>query len=383
MPTLTFFNLGNADCCRIDLADERKLLVDYAATRGDDKDDKRADLPELLRGDLANTDRDYFDVVAFSHLDKDHIQGSSEFFWLEHAKKYQGGERIKIHELWVPAAVITEEGVDYDEAKIIQKEARHRLKEGKGIRVFSRPERLEEWLKGEGLSLNDRKDLITDAGRLAPGYVKTGAGGVEFFIHSPHAKRLDDGDIEDRNEDCLVFQARFQVDGHDTDVLFTGDAAHETLVDIVDITRSKKNDDRLRWGVYKLPHHCSYLAIGPDKSTKNSPDKTPPVEQVAWLCEEQSEDRCIIVSPSDPIPEKGTDEDKDDQPPHREAANYYQEDVTGPKDGQFLGTMSEPSEYKPKPIVIEIGPKGAIKKVAGASGFGIITRSASPRAGRA
>lgn len=382
MPTLTFFNLGNADCCRIDMVDERKLLVDYAATRSDDEDDKRADLPRLLREDLDKAERDYFDVVAFTHLDKDHIQGSTDFFWLEYAKKYQDDERIKINELWVPAAIITEEDIEYDEAKIIQKEARHRLRKGKGIRVFSRPERLEDWLKSEGLSLKDREDLITDAGRLVPGYEKTDAGGVEYFIHSPHAKRLDDGSIEDRNGDCLVFQARFRVDGHDTDVLFTGDAKHETWIDVVDITRSKKNDDRLHWDVYKLPHHCSYTAIGPDKSTTDSADKTPPVEQVAWLCEDQGEVRCIIISPSDPIPKKGTDKDKDDQPPHREAANYYQKDVTDPKDGQFFVTMTEPSEDKPKPIVIEIGSKGAIKEIAGVSGFGAIIGSVSPRAGR-
>ncbi len=382
MPTLTFYNLGNADTCRIDLADGRKMLVDYAATRSDDDEDKRADLPKLLQENLEEADRDCFNVVAFTHLDKDHIQGSTEFFWLEHAKKYQGDDRIKMNEMWVPAAVITEDDVEYDEAKVLQKEARHRLIEGKGIRVFSRPERLEEWLKKQGIALEDRKRLITDAGQLVPGFKKTDAGGVGFFIHSPHAKRLDDGGIEDRNGDCLVFQARFRAEGVDTDVLMTGDAKHETWVEVVYITRSKKNDDRLHWDVYKLPHHCSYTAIGPEKSTKISPDKTPPVDQVKWLCEEQGADRCIIVSPSDPIPEKGTDKDKDDQPPHHEAANYYKDDVTGPKDGQFLVTMSEPSEKNPKPIIIEIGSKGAIKKIAGAGGFGVITGSTSPRAGR-
>ncbi|MEP0337133.1 MAG: hypothetical protein ABJ388_00245 [Alphaproteobacteria bacterium] len=382
MPTLTFFNLGNADTCRIDLADGRKMLVDYAATRSEDEDDKRADLPGLLREDLNEVDRDYFDVVAFTHLDRDHIQGFSHFFWLEHAKKYQDDERIKINDMWVPAAVITEEGPDCDEAKILQKEARHRLEKGKGIRVFSRPERLEKWLNDRGISLNDRANLITDAGRLVPGYKKTDAGGVEFFIHSPHAKRLDDGGIEDRNGDCLVFQARFRVAGTDTDVLMTGDAKHETWDEVVDITKAHKNDERLHWDIYKLPHHCSYTAIGPEKSTDASPNKTPPTDQVKWLCEEQGAERCIVISPSDPVPAKGTKKDKDIQPPHREAANYYEQDVVDPKDGQFLVTMSEPSEEKPKPIVIEIGSKGAIKKIAGASGFGIVTGSASPRAGR-
>lgn len=382
MHTLTFFNLGNADCCRVDIQDGRKILIDYAATRSEDDDeDKRCDLPKLLGDDLDAVDRDYYDVVAFTHLDKDHICGATDFFWLEHAAKYQDDERTKINDLWVPAAVITEEGVEYKEARVIQKEARHRLRNGKGVRVFSRPERLKDWLEKQGLSIEDRKHLITDAGRFVPGYSKEDTGGVEFFIHSPHAKRLDDGGLEDRNGNCLVFQARFRVDGYDTDVLLTGDAKHETWIDVVDITRDKGNDDRLRWDVYKLPHHCSYTAIGPDKSTPQSPDKTPPVDQVAWLCETQGENRSIIVSPSNPIPEKGTEEDKDVQPPHREAANYYKDDVAQPKDGQFLVTMSEPTEEEPKPTVIEIGGRGATRKLAGLAGFAAITSRQSPRAG--
>ena len=34
---------------------------------------------------LKDANRDYFDVVAFTHLDDDHICGSSKFFYLEHA----------------------------------------------------------------------------------------------------------------------------------------------------------------------------------------------------------------------------------------------------------------------------------------------------------
>ena len=35
-PKLTFYPLGNADCCLISLADSRTLVVDFAATRGDE-----------------------------------------------------------------------------------------------------------------------------------------------------------------------------------------------------------------------------------------------------------------------------------------------------------------------------------------------------------
>lgn len=110
MPKLTFYPLGNADCCRVDLADGQKLLFDYADTLcRDEKDDKRVDLPGELRKDLNAAGRKYYDVVAFSHLDKDHICGSSVFFYLEHDKKYQSDDRIKINEMWVPAGVIIED----------------------------------------------------------------------------------------------------------------------------------------------------------------------------------------------------------------------------------------------------------------------------------
>ena len=170
MHKLTFFPIGNADCCRIDLSGGQKLLFDYAAMRCEnDSTDRRIDLPRELRADLKAANRNHFEVVAFTHLDDDHIHGASESFRLDHAEKYRGEGRIVIETLWVPAAVIIEDGCE-DEARIIQAEARYRLKQGKGIRVFSRPDKLTEWLRQQNLSLADRQHLITDAGLLIPGY---------------------------------------------------------------------------------------------------------------------------------------------------------------------------------------------------------------------
>ncbi len=76
---------------------------------------------------------------------------------------------------------------------------------------------------------------------------------------------------------------------------------HEVLAEIVDITRHYGNDDRLHWNVYKLPHHCSYTAIGPDKGG----DKTAPTDQVEWLCETQGERLGYVVATSTPIPSRG------------------------------------------------------------------------------
>ena len=53
MHKLTFFPLGNADCCRIDLEAGEKILFDYADMRcAEDDSDLRIDLPAELRQDL-------------------------------------------------------------------------------------------------------------------------------------------------------------------------------------------------------------------------------------------------------------------------------------------------------------------------------------------
>jgi hypothetical protein len=125
-----------------------------------------------------------------------------------------------------------------------------------------------------------------------------------------------------------------------------------------------------------LPHHCSYTAIGPDKGT----DKTAPTEQIQWLCEVQGEKAGYILSSSNPIPKEGSDADKDVQPPHRQAAKYYRDDVV--ERDHLLVTMEHPKTSVPKPIEIEIGPKGASKKALGVPAAAALVGGASaPRAG--
>ncbi len=377
MHKVTIFNLGNADCIRIDLDNGKKILFDYANTRNpEDKFDLRCDLPKELREDLDEAERDYFDVVAFTHLDEDHYKGATDFFWLQHEKKYQDDDRTKISTLWVPAAIITEDSLNIEEARIIQKEARHRFKKGKDIRVFSRPERLRDWCKKNDIKLEDRQNLITDAGKIAPDFSKEDDE-VEFFVHSPFAKRLNEEEIEDRNADSLVMQATFEVDKIETKLLLMSDATHEVLTDIVEVTRdNKKRPERLEWDIAKLPHHCSYTALGHDKGD----NKTDPVDDVKWLYEDQGQEKGKIISTSKPIPHKGSEEDKDNNPPHRQAAKYY-EDILDDPDDQFLVTMEHPKKTAPKPIVIEIDSSKATVKKQALTAAAMATATPTPRAG--
>ena len=376
MHKLNFFPLGNADCCRIDLDGGRKILFDCAATQDpDDDDDKRCDLHRELRGDLDDADCDYFDVVAFTHLDRDHFARSTEFFYLEHAKKYQSGDRIKMNVMWVPAAVITEKAPDDEEARVLQKEARHRFKEGSHIRIFSRPERLRKWCEQNGIKLEDRLDLVTDAGQIVPEF-SLQTHGVEFFVHSPFAVRQDDDTVEDRNGDGIVVQANFKIGDIEAKALLMADADHEVLTDIVAVTRKKGNEGRLEWDIAKLPHHCSYLSLYPDKGD----DAMVPVDNVAWLYEDQGQEGGIIVSTSKPIPTKGSLEDKDVQPPHQQAANYYKS-VIRASDGEFVVTMEHPKKNAPEPVVIEISSGGTTLKLVSAPAAYVMISRPAPRAG--
>ncbi len=368
MHKVTFFPIGNADCLRIDLQCGRQILFDYADMRDpEDENDLRIDLPSKLREDLVSTKRDYYDVVAFTHLDDDHIRGASEFFRLEHAAKYQGAGRIRIEELWVPAAAIIEEGAE-DEARILRQEARHRLRKGEGIRVFSRPERLKAWFDKEGISIDSRRHVITDAGQIVPGFA---ADDLEFFVHSPFAVRQNENTVIDRNGDALVLHATFLTEGRKTKILLTSDITYNEIAEFVTVTRRKRNEDRLMWDIVDIPHHCSYKALGPEKGRVcTSPDPS-----VKWLYDQGSKGG-VLISPSKPIP--ATDED---QPPHRQAAKFY-EGVANAIDGEFKVTMEHPKPSAPEPLVIKIDKSGATIEKLIATGLSVIASRPAPRAGR-
>ena len=373
MPRLTFYPLGNADCCLIDLDGGEKIIFDYANVRcKDDANDLRIDLEKAIRDDLAKAKRKDVNAFAITHLDNDHICRSSELFWLEHGSKYQGDDRIKIGELWVPACVIIEDGL-VDEGRVWRQEARHRLRQGKGIRIFSRPEVLRQWIENEKLDFEKLKHLFVDAGKLVPSFTLQ-SHGVEFFVHSPFASRLDDGSLMDRNTDGIFVQATFEVRGIKTRLMLGADADYEVLSAIVDITKKRKRTERLEWDVFKLPHHCSYLSLGPDKGK----DETKPVDQVKELYETHGQRGGIIVSTSKPVPTAGDDV----QPPHRQAGAYYKR-ITGfdGLKGEFKVTMSHPNANSPKPLVIEIDATKARITAPVAAGAGGLTGGAAPRAG--
>ena len=365
---IKFYPLGNADTTLITLSNGNHILWDYANMKDpNDNEDKRCDLPSELNKDVSGD----FEVVTFTHADRDHINRFSEYFFLEHAIKYQVGQRKKIKEMWVPASVLLDTQAE-EEAKVLKMEARHRLKNKAGILVFSRPEKMKQWCeKQEDISYDDVKHLFVDAGKLVPGFIKDKEG-VEFFVHAPFQSESQN---IDRNGECIVVQATFD-DRCETKLILGADGPNELWEGIVKVTRHFGNESKLNWDIFHISHHSSYLSLSNEKGE----DKTDPIEDLKWLFEVQGNNKGRLISASKTIPIKGSDEDND-QPPHRQAAAYYK-DVAKDKLGEFLVTMENPSTSNPKPIVVEIDSEDCAKilKLATSSST-FISDKKPPRAG--
>lgn len=376
-----FYPVGNGDTSQVVLDNGRRILFDYChKNKAEEASNPEIDLMKRLRDELREAKRDDFDVVAFTHADKDHIQGSTDFFWLQHAQKYQGDGRIKIKELWVPAAMLLEEvcrDEQSEEFVILRQEARHRLLEGRDVRVFSKPPRLMEWLvpklKERGESPTARDHLFVDAGTIVPGF-SLDEDRVEFFCHSPFIAHCDGEDVI-RNSAALVFNVRLRAGSSQYDYLEVGDATWEDLEDIVRATNAHKNNDRLEWDIFNIPHHCSYLALSDEKGEKETVPQ-PKVKELL-LCGKQD---AYIVSCSKPVPDVRVAYEQT-QPPHIQARKTYERYLKEVGGRKFLVTMEEPNSTKPEPIVFEITSGGVSWKRSTSVGAAAIITSVPPRAG--
>lgn len=377
-----FYPVGNGDTSQVILSGGRRVLFDFCHyNKAENESDPRIDLKSQLRSELKDARRDYFDVVALTHADTDHIAGCTEFFYLEHAFKYQGDGRIKIKELWVPAAFLIEE-VERDqlsdEFPILRREARHRVLEGKGIKVFSKPKKLmDNWLrqalKDRGEAETARDHLFVNAGQVVNGFTLAGDG-AEFFCHSPFISHCDEGDIV-RNEAALIFNIRLHADGGNFDFMQIGDSTWEVLEEIVSITKAHKNEDRLKWNLLNIPHHCSYKALSDEKGEK----ETEPKPLVKELLLHGRKD-AYLVSSSKPIPDTKEMYEDTKQPPHIQAKNAYETYRRKIEGRRILVTMEEPNTWKPEPITFEVSA-GGVAWIRASSGSPAILTSKPPRAG--
>jgi len=224
--------------------------------------------------------------------------------------------------------------------------------------------------RGEATTARDH--LFVDAGTIVDSF-SLASDGVEFFCHSPFIKHCDEGDIV-RNDASLVFNVRMRADGADYDFLQIGDSSWEVLEDIVAITKFHGNEDRLRYDLYNIPHHCSYLCLSDEKG-ENETEPKPGVKALLLYGKKDA----YIVSSSYPIPDS-KDMYKETQPPHIQARKAYESHLRQVMGRKFVVTMEEPNAAKPEPVTFEVAIGGIswIKAIAGAPA---ILSSSPPRAG--
>jgi hypothetical protein len=375
---IIFYPVGNGDTSQIILENGKRILFDFRHTKkSENNEGPEINLKDRLKDELKKANRKSLDVVAFTHNDKDHIENSIEFFELRYAEKYQGEGRIKIDELWVPAAMVLETAPNDDQSDdyvIWRQEARYRLKKGNGIRVFSKPEKLKDWLEQNDLTVDSRRHLISDAGSPVPNF-SLDVDGIEFFCHSPFVKHVDE-DEDFCNESALIFNVRFKIDKNTFDYLAVGDSHWQVLEDVVQSTKRHENIDRLAWDIYNIPHHCSYLALSDEKGERETSPK-PLIKELLL----RGKKNAYIVCSSNPIDDSEAGRNQA-QPPHIQAKKCYEkylEKVTG---AQFLVTMEEPNKEKPEPLIFNVEGGGiTIGGKLDLSAVTLITSSPAPRAG--
>ena len=340
----TFYPLGNAETCLLELENGGKLLFDYAAVNDGSSSDSRYDVKEELSAIKE------FDVVMFSHPHEDHTKGASEFFYLDHAQKYQSEDRAKIKELWVSSAFLLETNLEnQSDAKIIRNEARHRLKEGYGIKVFAAPDSLKDWLDEHDIDYDDVCSLIVHAGKELELSDALGEE-MQVFVHAPFS---DDSEVvDDKNTPSIVLQLRLYNGKQETDLLITGDTPYEVLDRVVEVSQENDNEGYLSWDIYDIPHHCSYTGLNEKES--DDVEVITPTDNVQWLLE-QANPGSYMVASCDKITEETS-------PPHMCAKLAYEQYTAD--DVKFLATMEHIPTGKtvPTPIRFTIDSMGVTLK---------------------
>lgn len=339
-PKITFYPLGNAETILFELGNERKLLIDFADTHTDKPEDKRINLSSELKKHAS------FDTVVFTHAHEDHVKGAKDFFVFDHASKYQGEGRSKIEELWVSAAFMLDSNLCED-ARVIRQEARHRLKEGYGIKVFSEPDAINQWLVSNDLDPDDVSHFIYHAGELLTNDSHNLGDKIQFFIHAPFSDDADDAN--DRNDSSIVMQIRFLNDNRDTNVFITGDVPHWVLDKVIERSVANDNEEYLYWDIYDIPHHCSYTGLDDERGD----EITESTDNIKSFLQKYGNTNGFMVASCRSFVEIGED---DNDPPHIEAKRAYELYASAEK--RFFFTMEYENPDNPKPIKFEVKDHG-------------------------
>jgi hypothetical protein len=346
-----FWPVGTGDSSTLVIDEDTIVQVDlHDLNKADDEDTHEVPVVDLLIAALpiGDDDRPYLAAFVLTHADKDHCSGFQNLL-----------DRVTIGQLWATPRLWRE--YDADEAPELCKDAQAFQEESirrveaikKALAEGREPDSGDRILivgydtdhdKHAYSELPDRF-LATPGDRITEVDGGDFAGRFEAFIHAP----FRDDCAEARNETSLAMQVTLTDDsGTDGKLLLFGDLAHDTIMKIFDYSEYHDRSAHLEWDLLLAPHHCSKTVMYTRQDGKDvlQPD-------VLDKFEEHARDGAVVVSSSAVIP--ATDVDGMN-PPHRKAANRYNEIIEA---GKFLCTMEWPSKEDPSPVVLGVDATGA------------------------
>ncbi|MBA5248738.1 MAG: metallohydrolase [Gammaproteobacteria bacterium] len=370
---IIFYPVNNGNMVFIKLKDNTTILIDMHIRKKshDDNAEEFYDVLSHLKDNLEkdSKDRYFLDAFVLTHLDKDHIAGLEDNFYLgaidDYKNKDQDDEKIIIKETWSSDRFRQKQtdGRNFsDDAQAYNKEMRRRVK------LYKEKKSIQK--EGDKVIVvgGEDKEIKNITYKVGESISKVNSKNVDNFkinilgpLEQQENEEKETFDVKNRGS--VILQLEITVESYANKVLLTGDAE----VDVCEYMNAKYNSDKLEYDILCSPHHCSMASLGRKNEKTNKYDKSTEAKEAL----SHGKEGAIIISSSKEI----LDDDKN--PPHYEAMKEYKK-ILKPKNGDFKCTGTYPKKSSIEPIVIEFTSGGTqLKTGISKSKAGVATESST------
>jgi len=371
---IIFYPVDNGNMVFIKLKDNTTILIDIHI-RKKSHDDNAKEVYDVLTHLKDNLEKDskgryFIDAFILTHLDKDHIGGLEDNFYLGSLNDYKEKDKDKIiiKEAWSSERFWkreTEKITLSTDAKAYNKEMRRRVKLHKNC-----GEKIQK--QGDKAIILGNKDgehdkIIYKIGDTISKVNSKNLDNFKINILGPleQQENEDKETFDAKNRGSIILQLEITVGSYTNKVLLTGDAE----VDVCEYMNDIYDSNKLEYDILCTPHHCSMASLGrkKDKSKKGGYEISKDAKETL----SHAKSGAVIVSSSKEIL------DDDNNPPHYEAMQEYK-NILKPKSGEFKCTGTYPKKSIIEPIVIEFTSGGThLKTGISKSKVGVATESSS------
>jgi len=370
-PKIIFYPVGNGNMILVKLEDNTTILIDMYIRKKCDIDKKECfDVLTHLKDNLEKDGKGRYFVDAFilTHLDKDHIGGIEDNFYLGSLDDCKDKDKIIIKEAWSSERFWkreTEKITLSTDAKAYNKEMRRRVKLHKNC-----GEKIQN--QGDKAIIIGNKDgehnkIIYKIGDTISKVNSKNLNNFKINILGPleRQKNEDKETFDAKNRGSVILQLEIKVGNYINKILLTGDAE----VDVCEYMNTEYERDKLEYDILCSPHHCSMASLGRKADVKKKGNYI--ISEDAKKSLSYAKEGAIIISSSKEIL------DDDNNPPHYEAKQEYIKIINNKKD-DFLCTAEHPKKGSVEPIVIEFTSGGTqLKTGSSKSKIGLATESSS------